>query len=77
MSAPGLDPLPAFLNVPRELRLRDVADLQSRIATELAAGTSAIHVVGVESLSFGSRAALDSLAKRLAKRGVSLDLRRH
>lgn len=75
MSESRLEPLPAFLDAPRELRLRDVAQLQSRITTELAAGTNAIHVVGVESLSYGSRAAMDGLARRLAQRGVVLDFR--
>ncbi len=74
MSA-ALEPLPpAYLDAPRDVQLRDVAELHPRIAAEIAAGTSAIHIVGVDSLSYGSRIALDGLARRLASHGVFLDV---
>ncbi len=77
MSA-ALEPLPpAFLDAPREMQLRDVADLHVRIANEIAAGSSAIRIVGVNSLSYGSRVALDGLARRLAHHGVILEIGRH
>lgn len=76
MSA-ALEPLPpAFLDAPRDLKLRDIADLHPRIEAEIAVGACAIHVVGVESLSYGSQIALDGLARRLAAHGVVLDVSR-
>lgn len=65
---------PAYLDAPREMRLRDVADLHVRIAHEIAAGSNAIRIVGVESLSYGSQVALDGLARRLSRHGVMLEL---
>ena len=66
---------PAYLSAPREVRLRDVADLNRQIEAELAAGTSEIHVVGVLSLSYASHAALNEVTRRLSARGVSLEIR--
>ena len=67
---------PAYLDAPRDVQLRDVAQLHPRIAAEIAAGTSAIHVVGVDTLSYGSRIALDGLARRLVAYGVQLEVTR-
>ena len=67
---------PVYLEAPRDLQLRDVALLHPRIAAEIAAGTTSIHVVGVDSLSYGSRIALDGLARRLAAYGVQLEVTR-
>ena len=67
---------PAYLDAPREMQLRDVADLHVRIANEIAAGSSAIRIVGVDSLSYGSQVALDGLARRLAAHGVVLEIGR-
>jgi hypothetical protein len=76
MSA-ALEPLPpAYLDAPRDLQLRDVADLHVRIANEIAAGSSAIRIVGVNSLSYGSQVALDGLVRRLALHGVILEVGR-
>lgn len=77
MSAALEQPPPAFLNAPRDLQLRDVAQLHYRIANEIAAGSNAIRIVGVDSLSYGSRIALDGLARRLAAHGVVLQIGRH
>jgi len=76
MSAARLPLPPAYLDAPRDLQLRDVAQLHPRIAAEIAAGTTAIRVVGVDSLSYGSRIALDGLARRLAAYGVQLEVTR-
>ena len=67
---------PAYLDAPREMRLRDVADLHDRIATEITSGSSAIRIVGVDSMSYGSKVALDGLARRLASHGVVLEIGR-
>ncbi len=75
MSAGPDDPPPAYLDAPTELYLRDVAKINARVALEVAAGTRAIHVVGVHSLSYGSRAALDGLITRMAGIGVHVDIR--
>ncbi len=65
---------PAYLDAPTDVSLRDVAQLNARVAAQVAAGTRAIHVVGVQSLSYGSRVALEGLSKRLARMGVLLDI---
>lgn len=67
---------PAYLSAPREVQLRDVADLNRQIQDELAAGTAEIHVVGVVSLSYASQAALQEVERRLSKRGVFFEVRR-
>ncbi len=67
---------PAYLTLPQEVQLRDVANLNRRIEAELAVGTPEIHVVGVVSLSYASQAALDAVARRLAARGVFFEIRR-
>ena len=67
---------PAFLHVPQQVQLRDVADLHPRIAAEIVAGVRSIRIVGADSLSYGSRAALDALVRRLAACGVDLRLGR-
>lgn len=65
---------PTYLDVPTEVCLRDVAKLNARVVAEVAAGSQAIHLVGVQSLSYGSRIALEGLSKRLARMGVRLDI---
>lgn len=67
---------PAYLSVPGEVRLGDVANLNRQIEAELAAGTAEIHVVGVVSLSYASQAALHEVGRRLAARGVFFEIRR-
>ena len=66
---------PAYLSAPREVQLRDVADLNRQIEAELLVGTSEIHVVGVVSLSYASHAALHEVARRLSANGVHFEIR--
>ncbi len=67
---------PAYLAAPREVQLRDVAELNRQIEAELSTGVAEIHVVGVVSLSYASQAALHEVARRLNARGVFFEVRR-
>lgn len=76
MSSTALEQMqPAYLSAPREVQLRDVAELNRQIEAELVAGTSEIHIVGVVSLSYASHAALHEVARRLAAQGVHFEIR--
>ena len=76
MSSAVLEQLPpAYLSAPREVQLRDVAELNRQIEAELLAGTSEINIVGITSLSYASHAALHEVARRLTARGVHFEMR--